>query len=122
MRLITIDIENFLSIEKAHVDFNSAGLLLLEGWNHDVDRANGAGKSAILNAISFGLYDRVPRKITASELLRRGTKKGSVFIRLDIGGEILGVRRSRPKGVVFTREINGETEILSITQEEWEAQ
>lgn len=121
MRLLSIEIENFLSIEKAHIDFNDTGLVLIEGWNHDVDRANGAGKTAILNAISFGLYEKVPRKITASELLRRGTKKGFVTIRLDVGGEILGVQRSRPKGVTFTREVNNTTETLTLTQEEWEA-
>jgi exonuclease SbcC len=121
MQLISIDIENFLSIEKAHLDFESTGMLLLEGWNYDVDRANGAGKTAVLNAISFGLYDKLPRKVTASELLRRGAKKGSVFVRLDVGGEIFGVYRSRPKGVVFTREVNGTVENLSLTQEEWEA-
>lgn len=121
MKLISCDIENFLSIETAHVDFDDTGLLLIEGWNYDVDRANGAGKTAVLNAISFGLYDKLPRKITATELLRRGTKKGSVSIRLDVGGEILGVQRSRPKGVVFTREVNGTIEELSLTQEEWES-
>jgi len=121
MRLISCDIENFLSIEKAHVDFSNSGSLLLEGWNFDVDRANGAGKTAILNAISFGLYDKLPRKITASEIVRRGTKKGIVSVRLDVGGTIFGVSRSRPKGVIFTREVNGTTETLQITQEEWEA-
>jgi DNA repair exonuclease SbcCD ATPase subunit len=121
MRLISCDIENFLSIEKAHVDFNETGLLLIEGWNYDVDRANGAGKTAVLNAISFGLYDKLPRKITASEIVRRGSKKGSVSIRLDIGGEIYGVQRSRPKGVTFSHEVNGTSEEIQITQEEWEA-
>lgn len=121
MKLISCDIEDFLSIEKAHVDFDDNGLLLIEGWNYDVDRANGAGKTAILNAISFGLYDKLPRKITASEIVRRGTKKGSVSIILDVGGEILRVHRSRPKGVIFAREVNGTFEELSITQEEWEA-
>ncbi len=121
MKIISVDIENFLSIEKAHVDFDDSGLLLLEGWNYDVDRANGAGKTAILNAISFGLYDKLPRKITASEVLRRGTKKGSVLVRLEIGGEIFGVQRSRPKGVVFTHVVGGTPEVLTLTQEEWEA-
>lgn len=121
MKLISIDIENFLSIEQAHVDFDDNGLLLIEGYNYDVDRANGAGKSAILNAISFGLYDKLPRKVTSSELLRRGTKKGSVSIRLDIGGDIYRVQRSRPKGVTFTHVVGEAVEVLSITQEEWEA-
>ena len=121
MKLISCDIENFLSIEKAHVDFDDNGLLLIEGWNYDVDRANGAGKTAILNALSFGLYDKLPRKITATEIVRRGAKRGSVSIRLDVGGEIYGVHRSRPKGVTFTHEVGNTTEVLSITQEEWEA-
>ena len=121
MRLLSVDIENFLSIEKAHVDFDDSGLLLLEGWNFDVDRANGAGKTAILNAISFGLYDKVPRKISASELLRRGAKKGSVVVRLELNGEIYGVQRSRPKGVVFTHEVDGASQVLTLTQDEWEA-
>lgn len=121
MRLISCDIENFLSIENAHVDFDDSGLLLIEGWNYDVDRANGAGKTAILNALSFGLYDKLPRKITATEIVRRGTKKGSVSIQLDVNGEILRVQRSRPKGVTFAREVNGAFEELILTQEEWEA-
>ena len=121
MKLISCDIENFLSIEQAHVDFDDSGLLLIEGWNYDVDRANGAGKTAVLNAISFALYDKLPRKISASEIVRRGTKKGSVSIRLDVGGEIFRVQRSRPKGVTFSLEVNGTLEELSLTQEEWEA-
>lgn len=121
MKLLSCDIENFLSIEQAHVDFDDNGLLLIEGWNYDVDRANGAGKTAVLNGLSFALYDKLPRKITASEIVRRGTKKGSVSVRLDVGGEIYGVQRSRPKGVTFTHEVSGTTEILSLTQEEWEA-
>lgn len=120
MKLISCTIENFLSIEQAHVDFDDSGLLLIEGWNYDVDRANGAGKTAILNAISFGLYDKLPRKVTATELVRRGTKRGSVSCKVDTGSEILVVSRSRPKGVHFYRESNGALEELSLTQEEWE--
>ena len=121
MKILSCDIDNFLSIEKAHIEFDDSGLLLLEGWNHDVDRANGAGKTAILNAISFGLYDKLPRKISASEIIRRGAKKGSVMVRVLIGGETYGVHRSRPKGVVFTHDVNGTFEVLTLTQEEWEA-
>jgi DNA repair exonuclease SbcCD ATPase subunit len=121
MRLLSVDIENFLSIEKAHIDFDDAGLLLFEGWNYDVDRANGAGKTAILNAISFALYDRVPRKVTATELLKRGTKHGSVVVRVASGSSVFRVERSRPKGVKFSYEVGSEISPLSITQEEFEA-
>jgi len=122
MKLLSIDIENFLSIESAHVDFDDNGLLLIEGWNYDVDRANGAGKTAILNAISFALYDKLPRKVTASEILRRGSKSGSVTLKLSNSSETLIVRRSRPKGVSFTKELDdGTLEELKLTQTEWEA-
>lgn len=120
MKLISCDIENFLSIEQAHIDFDSEGLVLIEGWNYDVDRANGAGKTAILNAISFGLYDKLPRKITSTEIVRRGTKKGSVTCKVDTGSEILVIKRSRPKGVHVFQEVNGALEELPLTQEEWE--
>jgi DNA repair exonuclease SbcCD ATPase subunit len=121
MKLISCDIENFLSIEQAHVDFDDSGLLLIEGWNYDVDRANGAGKTAVLNAVSFALYDKLPRKITATEIVRRGAKRGSVTCTVDTGSEVLVVKRSRPKGMSFHREVNGTLEELSITQEEFEA-
>ena len=121
MKLLSCTIENFLSIEQAQVDFDESGLLLLEGWNYDVDRANGAGKTAVLNAISFALYDKLPRKVTASELLRRGAKSGSVTCKVDTGSEVLVVKRSRPKGVSFYRAPDGNLEELSLTQAEWES-
>ena len=121
MKILSISIVNFLSIESANIDLPDTGLLLLEGWNHDVDRSNGAGKTAILNAISFGLYDKVPRKITASEFLRRGAKAGHVEIRVSIDQTVYGIIRSRPKGVAIYKEIDGIKEPLNMTQAAWEA-
>jgi DNA repair exonuclease SbcCD ATPase subunit len=116
MRLLSVDIENILSIEKATIKFEESGLVLIEGWNYDAQRANGAGKSAILNAIAFALYDKVPRKITATEILRRGSKTGSVCIRVAAGNGEYSVCRSRPKGVSFLRDGSP----IDITQQEWE--
>lgn len=121
MRIVSCEIENFLSIEKAYVEFDDAGLLLIEGYNYDVDRANGAGKTAILNALSFGLYDRIPRKVTSSELLRRGTKKGHVTIVLECRGETLVITRSRPRGVKIYHRQHESLEELTLTQTEWES-
>jgi len=120
IRLQSIDIENFLSIEKVHIDFDDSGLLLLEGWNFDVDRANGAGKTAILNAVSFALYDKLPRKITSSEILRRGTKKGFVSLRLVADKTEYIVKRLRPKGVEYFTSTDISSTEIKITQEEWE--
>jgi DNA repair exonuclease SbcCD ATPase subunit len=116
MKIISVKINNILSIEDAYVEFEDAGLTLVQGWNHDIGRANGAGKTAIFNAITFALFDKLPRKITATEILRRGSKSGSVEVQVEVGGDRYLVRRSRPKGVTFEK--CGAA--LAITQEGWE--
>ena len=120
MHVRSVTIENFLSIEKARVVFDDVGLLLIEGYNYDVDRANGAGKTAILNALSFALYERIPRKVTATELLRRGATKGQVTVEVSCNTDTFTVVRSRPKGVKFYRHENEESVELALTQAEWE--
>jgi DNA repair exonuclease SbcCD ATPase subunit len=103
MRIISVKINNILSIEDAFVEFDENGLMLVEGWNHDVGRANGAGKTALFNAISFALFDKLPRKVTATEILRRGCKNGFVEVCVEAGSDRYHVKRSRPKGVGFKK-------------------
>ena len=117
MRVLSIEIENILSIEKAALTFEDNGLVLVEGWNYDTGRANGAGKTALFNCLAFGLYDKLPRKITASEILRRGSKAGFVRCSVLCGEDVWTVQRSRPKGVEFSK--NGTKQ--DITQEEFES-
>jgi len=117
MKILNVKINNILSIENAEVTFDDTGLMLVKGWDHDNGRANGAGKTALFNAISFALFDKLPRKVTASEILRRGSKTGSVEVTLEVGVDQYVVRRSRPKGVAFSKQ--GAT--LAIGQEEWES-
>lgn len=116
MKILSVKIHNILSIENAEILFEDTGLVLVEGWNYDLGRANGAGKSAIFNAISFAIYDKVPRKITASEILRRGTSKGFSECRVLLADAVYTVRRTRPKGVQFFKN----DQPIDITQEEWE--
>jgi DNA repair exonuclease SbcCD ATPase subunit len=116
MKIKHLEIENILSIEKAEVSFEETGLTLVEGWNHDSGRANGAGKTAIFNALSFALFDKVPRKITASEIVRRGSKTGFARVTVEIAGDIYQVTRTRPKGVSF---VKNDVKI-DISQEEFE--
>lgn len=118
MKLNNIEISNILSIENANISFGDTGLVLVEGFDFDTNRANGAGKSAIFNSISYALYDKIPRKITKSEILRHGTKSGFVFLSLTTdAGENLSVKRSRPSGLEFFRDGLK----IEMTQEEFEA-
>jgi exonuclease SbcC len=106
-----IVIKNILSIEDLELEFGESGLVLVDGWNHDENTANAAGKTAIFNALSFGLYGKIPRNITATEILRRGTKTGSVEVTLQVGSDTWLIKRSRPNGLVFYR--NGIEETIT---------
>lgn len=117
MRVLDIEIQDILSIQNASMTFEENGLVLVEGWNYDTQRANGAGKTAVFNCLAFGLYDKLPRKITASEILRRGCKAGFVKCRVLCGDDVWTVQRSRPKGVKFWK---NDVE-QDITQEEFES-
>jgi DNA repair exonuclease SbcCD ATPase subunit len=117
MKIKQINITNILSIESASVSFDDDGLMLVKGWDYDTNRSNGAGKTSIFNALSFALFDKLPRKITASEILRRGCKQGTVEVTIEVNSNRYTVSRSRPKGVLF-RENGNE---LTITQEEFES-
>jgi len=117
MKLLKVEIENILSIEKAEVSFAETGLVLVEGYDHDTGRANGAGKSAIFNAISFALYDRIPRRISKSEVLRKGTKEGYCCVTVGVNDRSYKVKRARPTAVEFyIDEVK-----VDMTQEEFEA-
>lgn len=117
MRVLSIEIQDILSIQKGLMTFADNGLVLVEGWNYDTQRANGAGKTAVFNCLAFGLYDQLPRKITKSEVLRRGCKTGFVKCSILCGEDVWTVQRSRPKGVVFYKN----DVVQNITQEEFES-
>lgn len=106
MLIKSIKIHNILSIEDMELEFGESGLVLLDGWNYDTNSSNGAGKTSIWNALSFCLYDKVPRKITSTKMLRRKTKRGHVVVELEANGRHITVERHRPKHDVFT--VDGE--------------
>lgn len=117
MKINKLTIHNILSIEDAEIMFEDSGLVLVEGFDYDTGRANGAGKSSIFNALSFGLYDEVPRKITKSEILRKGCKEGYSQVDIQVGIDVYSVKRSRPVNNTFYK--NGIE--ISITQQEFES-
>lgn len=117
MKLQYVEISNILSIKSARLDFQQSGLVLLDGWSHDDDTANGAGKTALLNSISYGLFGKMPRKISASEILKEGSKSGFVKVGVEVGSRLFEVSRSRPTNLRFF--IDGVEK--NMTQEEFES-
>lgn len=64
MRLIRLDIQNFISLERASLDFRP-GIHYISGKNWDMgaeeDESNGAGKSSLFDAIQWCLFGTLSR-------------------------------------------------------------
>ncbi len=116
MKVLSLKAENILSLKEIRISMHDSGLMLVEGWNYDDGRANGAGKTAIFNALSFAIYGKLPRKITISEILRKGTKKGYAEAEVLTTDGVYTVRRERPKAVSFKKD----GVPITMTQEEFE--
>lgn len=112
-----VEIENILSIEKIRLDFGESGLVLLDGWNNDDQTANAAGKTSILNSVAYGIYGNFPRKVSASDILRQGTKFGYVKVGLVIDNSLFEVYRAKPNNVKYY--IDGLEKTM--TQDEFES-
>lgn len=84
----TLQMENIRSYEKEKIDFPS-GISLFEG---DV----GSGKSTILMAMEFALFGLGNQRGDA--LLRKGSKKGSVFLSFNVEEKEYQIKRTLVRG------------------------
>ena len=75
--------ENFLSFEALDLSFKNS--FVIEGINLDEGGSNGSGKSAIIEAIVFGLYGESLRKVLLEDLVRQGTERMKVELHFDNG-------------------------------------
>lgn len=111
MRIKNLTISNILSIESATILFPENGLLLIDGWNHDTQSANGAGKSSIFHALSWGIYGRSPREVSVGEFVRHGAREAKVTVDIELAKDrVLRVERGRPKSLRATLNDTGLTD------------
>ena len=71
-----LEINNFLSIADATIEFPSSGLMLISGWNNTLGRSNGAGKSTLLKLINRDYRldtGRISLTRDVTSLIRLGT-------------------------------------------------
>lgn len=95
-----IEAKNFLSWENLEFDFTE-GVTLIEGFNHDDQTSEGSGKSAILNALSWGLFGKIPKDANVDDVIREGEKSCSVVIAL--GPKLCVVRTRKPNDLYIRR-------------------
>lgn len=74
--------KNFLSWKDLDVTLPE-GVTLIDGWNEDDQTPEGSGKSAVLNAISWGLYGKIPKEANIDDVIKDGEKSCGVEVHLD---------------------------------------
>ena len=82
-----IQIENFRSIEKAHINLQNQGNVIVKGVNEYEDNAtsNGSGKSSIFEAIVYALFEETSSG--EKDVANRISNKGFIInLNLNIDG------------------------------------
>ncbi len=106
--LQSVELENFLSHKKTKLTFDK-GVTVFVGQN-------GAGKSSIIDAITFALFGEHLRKSTKG-LLQRGSNQSYAKVEFSIGNrQFEAVRKIDSKGTVgavLYEKINGESAPLA---------
>jgi len=118
MKIKSIKIQNFYSFESTTVNFEKFdNLVLVKGYNKDAKGSNGAGKSAFVEAIYFGLTGKTIRKSTEDSIVHvKHKKKCSVELALDNGFTIY--RQKKPSKLqVFVDKKEETKESIAATQE-----
>ena len=118
MKIEAIKIQNFYSFESTTVTFDKfTNIVLVKGQNKDAGGSNGAGKSAFIEAIYFGLTGKTIRKSTEDSIVHvKHKKKCLVELTLDQGITI--IRQKKPSKLqVFIGKEEKTKESISKTQE-----
>ena len=80
VRFLRLNLEDFMSWERATLDLSGSGLVLIQGTNHDAERAdsNGSGKTALLESLVWCLYDSFLREVDSKDRAVRFGSRGCI--------------------------------------------
>lgn len=87
----SIKARNFLSWADLDLTLES-GVTLIDGFNEDDQTPEGSGKSAILNAICWALFGKIPKETNIDDVIKEGEKSCSAEVHFD---DCTIVRRTR---------------------------
>lgn len=96
IRLCGLTLNNFLSYEKAEINFEDLGLCLIQGMNKETNDSNEAGKSSIPSAICWCFFGKTIKGLTGDSVIHWDHKKNClVSVRLETEGEQIEITRYR---------------------------
>ncbi|MBP2498393.1 DNA repair exonuclease SbcCD ATPase subunit [Methylobacterium sp. PvP062] len=98
MKILDVEIENFLTLASARVGMSDRGLVLVQGENQADTSAdsNGAGKSSFADAVFWCLYGETSRGISGDDVINWAAKKGTrVATRIQEGDLTYTIARHR---------------------------
>jgi len=103
MQIKKVSIQNFYSIKKIDFDFTKyKGVTLIEGENKDTGGSNGAGKSALFEAVVWGLFGKTIRKSTESALINVNAGKDCV-VEVYVDDDVVIKRSKKPTSLHFIK-------------------
>lgn len=98
MKLLELEINGFMAIEKAKIKLDDRGLVVIQGVNKDDTSAesNGSGKSSLADAIDWVLYGETARGISGDDVVNNTLKKGTrVALTVQDGPSVYTIARHR---------------------------
>jgi len=101
MKINKVTIRNFYSIKSLSLAFDKYdGVVLVEGKNKDAGGSNGSGKSAIFEAVVWGLFGRTIRKSNEEAMVNIKAKK-DCYVELLLNDNTVIKRSRRPSSLSF---------------------
>ena len=96
MKIKRLEINNFYSIKHLEFDIGNLGegIVLIEGKNKDTKGSNGSGKSALIEALVWGLFGRTVRKSTEEAMVNNRARK-NCSVRIEVNDLVIE-RGKRP--------------------------
>lgn len=102
MKILDVEIDNFLAITHAHIKLADRGLVLIQGENQQDTSAqsNGSGKSSIADALCWVLYGVTARGVTGNDVVNDEVGKNcSVVVNIQDGDTLYKIERYRKHSV-----------------------
>ena len=123
MRFNRLEIDAFQAIGHADIDVDNQGLVLIEGVNHDDDSANsnGAGKSSIVSALQWCLFNITDRGDSGDAIVNRTLGKDTRVLTQIVDGDrcynVIRHRKHRDhKNRVLLLDVTDRDNIIDLTQ------